>query len=113
MTRGEVWTVAGGPDYARKPRPAIIVQDDAFNATASITIIPFTSHIVDAPLLRLPIEPSDPNGLRAASQLMIDKITTVSKTKLERRIGRLSDEDIIRVNRAVLVFLGLAGTAGR
>lgn len=113
MKRGEVWTVAGGPDYAGKPRPAIIVQDDAFNATASITIIPFTSHIVDAPLLRLSIEPSAHNGLRAPSQLMIDKITTVSKTKLERRIGRLSDEDIMHVNRTVLVFLGLAGTAGR
>ena len=109
MRRGEVWTVAGGPDYAGKPRPAVIVQDDAFNATASITIIPFTSHIVDAPLLRLPVESSDRNGLRTASQLMIDKITTVSKTKLQRRVGRLSDEDIIRVNRAVLVFLGLAG----
>lgn len=109
MKRGEVWTVAGGPDYAGKPRPAVIVQDDAFNATASITIIPFTSHIVDAPLLRLPVEASDRNGLRAASQLMIDKITTVSKTTLQRRVGRLSDEDIIRVNRVMLVFLGLAG----
>ncbi|NUR53824.1 MAG: type II toxin-antitoxin system PemK/MazF family toxin [Acidobacteria bacterium] len=109
MKRGEVWTVAGGPDYAGKPRPAVIVQDDAFNATASITIIPFTSHIVDAPLLRLPVEASDRNGLRAASQLMIDKIRTVSKTTLQRRVGRLSDEDIIRVNRVMLVFLGLAG----
>ena len=109
MKRGEVWTVAGGPDYAGKPRPAVIVQDDAFNATASITIIPFTSQIVDAPLLRLPVEASDRNGLRAASQLMIDKIRTVSKTTLQRRVGRLSDEDIIRVNRVMLVFLGLAG----
>jgi mRNA interferase MazF len=59
--------------------------------------------------MRLPFEPSERNGLRAASQLMIDKITTVSKKKLRQRAGRLSDEDMVRVNRAVLVFLGLAG----
>jgi mRNA interferase MazF len=113
VKRGEIWTVAGGPDYAGKPRPAIILQDDAFDATASITICPFTTHVVDAPLLRLPIEPSKQNGLRAVSLLMIDKVTTVSKVKLESRIGRLSDEDIVRVNRAVLVFLGLAGAGAK
>ncbi len=113
MRRGEVWTIAGGPDYAGKPRPAVILQDDAFDATASITICPFTTHVTAAPLLRQGVEPSERNGLRTASQLMIDKITTVSKTKLERRVGRLSDEDIVRLNRAVLVFLGLAGPASR
>ena len=111
MKRGEVWTVSGGPDYAGKPRPAVIVQDDAFDATASITICPFTTHVAAAPLLRLDIDQSAENGLRAASQLMIDKITTVSKIKLESRVGRLSVEDIVRLNRAVLVFLGLAGSA--
>jgi mRNA interferase MazF len=109
VKRGEIWTVAGGPDYAGKPRPAVILQDDAFDATASITICPFTTHAVDAPLMRLPIEPSARNGLRSASHVMVDKITTVSKKKLESRVGRLSDEDIVRVNRAVVVFLGLAG----
>lgn len=109
MKRGDVWTVAGGPDYAAKPRPAVILQADAFDATASITICPFTTHAIDAPLMRLPIEPSERNGLRAASHLMIDKITTVSRKKLESHVGRLSDEDIIRINRAVVVFLGLAG----
>lgn len=113
MKRGEVWIVAGGRDYAGKPRPALILQDDAFDATASITICPFTTHAVDAPLMRLPIEPSERNGLRAASRLMIDKMTTVSKTKLESHVGRLSDEDIIRVNRAVVVFLGLAGPGSK
>ncbi len=110
VKRGEIWTVAGGPDYAGKPRPATILQDDAFDATASITVCPFTTHAVDAPLLRIPIEPSERNGLRAASHLMIDKITTVSKSKLQARVGHLSDEDVLRVNRAVLVFLGLAGS---
>jgi mRNA interferase MazF len=113
VKRGDVWTVSGGPDYAGKPRPAVIVQDDAFDATASVTICPFTTHVAAAPLLRLDIEPSPENGLRAASQLMIDKITTVSKNKLQRRVGRLSVEDIVRLNRAVLVFLGLAGSASR
>lgn len=113
MKRGDIWTVAGGPDYAGKPRPAVILQDDAFDATASITICPFTTHAVDAPLMRLPIEPAEQNGLRAASQLMIDKITTVSKKKLESRVGRLSDEDMVRVNRAVLVFLGLVGPGAK
>jgi len=113
VKRGDVWTVAGGPDYAGKPRPAVVLQDDAFDATASITICPFTTHSIDAPLVRLPIEPSERNGLRAASQLMIDKITTVSKGKLARRVGRLSDQDIVRVNRAVLVFLGLAGSGAK
>lgn len=113
MKRGEVWTVSGGPDYAGKPRPAVILQDDAFDATASVTICPFTTHAVDAPLVRLPIEPSERNGLRVASQLMVDKITTVSKLKLATRVGRLSDEDIVRLNRAMLVFLGLAGPGGR
>ncbi|MBI4486514.1 MAG: type II toxin-antitoxin system PemK/MazF family toxin [Acidobacteria bacterium] len=113
MKRGEVWTVAGGPDYAGKPRPTVILQDDAFDATASTTICPFTTHIVDAPLLRLTIEPSELNGLHATSQLMIDKITTVSKAKLQKRVGRLADEDIVRLNRAVVVFLGLAGPSAR
>lgn len=109
MKRGDVWTVSGGPDYAGKPRPAVILQDDIFDVTGSITVCPFTTHSVEAPLVRLPIEPSAQNGLRAASQLMIDKITTVSKTKLQARVGHLTDEDVVRVNRAVLVFLGLAG----
>ena len=113
MKRGDVWTIAGGPDYAGKPKPAVILQDDAFDATASVTICPFTTHVVDAPLMRLAIEASTQNGLRASSQLMIDKITTVSKSKLEHRIGHLSDEDRLRLDRAVLVFLGLAGSPTR
>ncbi len=113
MRRGEVWTVAGGPDYAGKPRPAAILQDDVFDATASITLCPFTTHIVDAPLMRILFEPSNQNGLRIVSQLMIDKITTVTKTKVETRVGRLSDEDVMRLNRGVLVFLGLAGPSAK
>jgi mRNA interferase MazF len=96
---------------AGTPRPVAILQDDRFDATASITIVAFTTDPTDAPLLRLPIEPNDTNGLRAPCRLMVDKITTVPKAKLGARIGRLGDEDMVRLNRAVLVFLGMAGTS--
>ncbi len=107
MKRGEVWTVSGtGP--AGKPRPAVIVQDDRFDATASVTVCVFTTDPTEAPLFRLPITPSERNGVRLVSRLMVDKLTTVSKERLGERIGRLDDEDVIRLNRAILVFLGLA-----
>ena len=108
MRRGDIWTVAGGKDYAGKPRPAAIVQDDSFDATDSITICPFTTDKTEAPLFRLPVEPNDRNGLRATCHLMVDKITTVPKTRVGSRVGRLDDEDILQLNQAVLVFLGLA-----
>jgi mRNA interferase MazF len=108
VKRGEIWTVAGGADYAGKPRPAVIVQDDDFDATHSITICAFTSDPTEAPLFRIPIEPNESNGLRATSSLMVDKITTVPKIKLGSRIGRLDDEDLFRLNQAMTVFLGLA-----
>ena len=109
MKRGEVWTAAGGKDYAGKPRPVVIVQDDRFDATASITICPFTSDPTDAPLLRLVVAPSGLNGLRTTSRLMVDKITTVARDKLGNRMGTLAHEDMVRLNRAILMFLGLAG----
>jgi mRNA interferase MazF len=108
LRRGEIWTVAGGKDYAGKPRPAVIIQDDSFDATESITICAFTSDETDAPLFRLPVEPNVRNGLGATCRLMVDKITTVPKTKVGARVGELDDEDILRLNQAVLVFLGLA-----
>jgi mRNA interferase MazF len=108
MRRGEIWTVAG-KDYAGKPRPAVILQDDRFDATDSLTLCAFTTDPTDAPLIRLPVEPNERNGLRVPCRLMVDKITTVPKTKLGTRVGRLDDEDVVRLNRSVLVFLGLAG----
>ncbi len=107
MKRGEIWTVAGGKDYAGKPRPAVIVQDDSFDATASITICAFTTDQTDAPLFRLPVQPNERNGLRSACRLMVDKITTVPKTKVSARVGQLNEADILRLNQAILVFLGL------
>ncbi len=108
MRRGDIWTVAGGKDYAGKPRPVVIVQDDSFDGTASITVCAFTTDETAAPLFRLPVEPNERNGLQATCRLMVDKITTVPKTKVGARVGRLDDEDILRLNQAVLVFLGLA-----
>ncbi|MBB3590685.1 mRNA interferase MazF [Rhizobium sp. BK529] len=110
MKRGEIWTVAGGKDYAGKPRPVVVVQDDSFDATDSITICAFTTDPTDAPLFRLPVEPNERNGLRSPSRLMVDKITTVPKSKVGDQLGRLDDEDVVRFNRAVTVFLGLAAS---
>jgi mRNA interferase MazF len=84
------------------------VQDDSFDATDSITICAFTTDETEAPLFRLAVEPSERNGLRAASRLMVDKITTVPKSRIGAHVGRLDDEDILRLNQAILVFLGLA-----
>ncbi|UPJ48683.1 type II toxin-antitoxin system PemK/MazF family toxin [Bradyrhizobium sp. 200] len=108
MKRGDIWTVAGGKGYAGKARPVVIVQDDSFDATASITICAFTTDETDAPLFRLPVVPNERNGLRAPCRLMVDKITTVPKSKIGTRVGRLDDEDVLRLNQALLVFLGLA-----
>jgi mRNA interferase MazF len=108
VRRGDIWTVAGGKDYAGKPRPVVIVQDDSFDATDSIAICAFTSDETEAPLFRLVVKPNDRNGLRTASRLMVDKITTVPKSKIGGQVGRLDDEDIVRLNQAMLVFLGMA-----
>ena len=109
MRRGEVWTAAGGSGYAGKPRPVVVVQDDRFDATESVTICAFTTDPTEAPLFRLVVEPTKTNGLHGPSSLMVDKLTTVHRSRLGRRVGRLSDEDLIRLGRAVVVFLGLAG----
>jgi mRNA interferase MazF len=110
MRRGDIHTVAGGAPYAGKPRPVVIVQDDSFDATSSITICVFTTDPTEAPLFRLPVEPNAGNGLRAPCRLMVDKITAVPKSKIGARIGHLDDADILRLNQAVLVFLGLAAS---
>lgn len=110
MRRGEIWTASGGGGYAAKPRPVVILQDNRFDATASITVCAFTTDPTSAPLFRLVIRPSEQNGLNVPCRLMVDKITTVLKTRIGNQIGRLDDEDIVRLNRAVLVFLGFAGS---
>lgn len=108
MKRGELWTVSGGPGVAGKPRPALIVQDDAYLETASVTICPITSDETVAPGLREAVLPDPHNGLNKPSHAMIDKVTTVPRFRLGRRIGSLSADDLARIDRALLVFLGLA-----
>ncbi|MGI8758479.1 MAG: type II toxin-antitoxin system PemK/MazF family toxin [Acidimicrobiales bacterium] len=109
MRRGEIWTAAAGSGYVGKPRPVAIVQDDRFDATDSVTVCAFTNDPTDAPLFRLRIEPDDVNGLREPCSLMVDKITTVARSKLGENVGRLGDEEMVRLGRAILVFFGLAG----
>lgn len=111
MKRGEIWTVSGGSAYTGKPRPVVILQDDRFDVTASITIVAFTTDPTSAPLFRPLVKPSDRNGLKASCRLMVDKITTVPKARLGAQIGHLDDEDVVRLNRAVLVFLGFGGSS--
>lgn len=113
MKRGEIWTLAGGPDYAGKPRPVVIIQSDEFEAIASITFCPFTTNDTIAPLFRIPVAATEDNGLRSPSSLMVDKIATVPRVRLGKRIGRIDDEDLLRLNHAILVFLGLASPSTR
>jgi mRNA interferase MazF len=108
MKRGEIWTVNAGAGYAGKPRPAIIVQSDLFDRTASVTICPLTR--TDTPLIfvRFLLPPTDKNGLLVDSFAMVDRIVTIPTTKLGYRIGRLDDRDIPRLSQAVATFFGLA-----
>lgn len=105
MRRGDIVTVSGGV-YARKPRPALVVQDDRFDATESVTICPFTSTAVDAPLLRVPVTADEENGLDQDSFLMVDKITTVRRSNVGTVLGRLEATTLVEFERRLLVFLG-------
>ncbi len=86
-----------------------IVQDDRFDATDSVTVCAFTTDPTEAPLFRLRVDADEVNGLRESCSLMVDKITTIPRSKLGERIGRLDDEQMVRLGRAILVFFGLAG----
>lgn len=111
MMRGEIWTVAGGGEYGGKPRPAAIIQDDRFAETNSIALCLITSDPTDVALVRVVVEPTATNGLQATSRLMVDKIVTVPRNRLGRRIGELASNDIAGLNQALIVFLGLSATA--
>jgi mRNA interferase MazF len=105
MRRGDIVTVAGGV-YAGKPRPALVVQDDRFDATDSVTVCPFTTTEVEAPLLRVPVLASEANGLGHDSYLMVDKITTVRRGNAHTVLGRLEATTLVEFERRLLVFLG-------
>jgi mRNA interferase MazF len=107
MKRGEVWTAASGSDYAGKPRPVVILQSDRFDRRESVTVCLITTDSVDLPQLRIAIEPTAENGLTHPSRIMVDKIATIRRTKMGKRIGRLDKEDVACLSDAVIVFLGL------
>ena len=108
MKRGEIWTVAGGAEYTGKPRPAIIIQSDKFDATLSITICPLTGTLIEAAPARFTIAPSKGNGLRSTSHGMVDKISTLPKSKVGRRLGALNSAELGLLNQTIALFLGLA-----
>jgi len=106
MKRGDLVTVALSGDFG-KPRPALIVQADSFAATATVTVLLLSSDLVDAPLIRLTVEPDAANGLRAPSQIMVDKAMTVRRERIGPAFGRLDPETMVAVNRSLALFLGL------
>ena len=108
MRRGDLVTVALQGEYG-KPRPALVIQADQFAGLGSVVILPLTSTIIDAPLLRLTLEPSAENGLRSPSQIMLDKPMTVKADKAGPAFGHVDDTAMVSVNRSLALFLGLAG----
>jgi mRNA interferase MazF len=107
LRRGDLVTVALQGDYG-KPRPALVIQADLFAEHSSVAILPVTSELRDAPLLRFTVEPSSENGLRATSQVMIDKPQAVSREKVGAPFGHLELDAMMAINRALAVFLGFA-----
>jgi len=100
-------TIALQGDFG-KPRPALVIQADSFSALSSVTVLPLTSRMVDASLLRVTLEPSAENGLQKPSQVMVDKAVTVMRDKLGPPFGRIDAEVLIQVERCLAVFLGIA-----
>lgn len=107
LKRGEIWTVSGGLDYAGKPRPAVILNNDDCLDNESATICMFTTDTSTTRVARLLIDPDGSNGIRDQSYLMVDKITTVPSSKVGRRVGSLGKADMTELNRAIIDFLGL------
>ncbi len=108
MKRGNVVTVAMQGDFG-KPRPALVLQSDVFSDIhATVTIALISSEIVQAPIFRLDIEPNETNGLSRPSQVQIDKIMSIRSEKIGSVIGELNDVMMVRVNRALALWLGLA-----
>jgi mRNA interferase MazF len=107
MKRGDLVTVAISGDFG-KPRPALIIQSDQFADTGTITVLLISGTIVDAPLVRLTVAPTPSNGLRAPSQIMVDKAMSVKRERVGEPFGRIEDATMIAVNRSLALFLGFA-----
>lgn len=108
MNRGEIWVTAGGVD-ASMPRPVLILQDDRFDATDSVAVVLLTTRVVDAALTRVPIPADALSGTSQPSYAMVDKVTTVRRSSLGSRAGRATSIQMVEIERALLVFLGIAG----
>jgi len=106
--RGDLVTVALQGDHG-KPRPALIIQSDQFSDTATVTVLLVTSTLVDAPLLRVTVDPSSTNNLRRRSQVMVDKPMTVRRERLGDRFGQLDAETMVSINRSLALFFGMGG----
>jgi mRNA interferase MazF len=108
MTRGDLVAVALPGDFG-KPRPALIIQSDLFNEThPTLTVLPLTSEIRSTPQFRITVEPSPSNGVRLVSQIMVDKPMTFRRDKVRAAFGRMDDETMLRVGRALAVWVGIA-----
>jgi len=107
VRRGDLVTVALAGDFG-KPRPALVIQADSFADAGTVTVLLVSSLLVDAPLLRITVAPTPQNGLVRASQIMVDKAMTVRRERLGPVFGRVDDETLLAVNRALAVFFGLA-----
>ena len=107
MRRGDVVTVAAPGDYG-KPRPALVIQSDLFEELPSVTLCLVTSELRDAPIFRITVDPSPDNGLRRVSQVQVDKVLTVARERVGATIGRLDDATMLKVNRSLAVFIGIA-----
>lgn len=107
MNRGDFVTIAMQGAFG-KPRPALVIQSDQFNEHATMTVLLVSSSVVEAPLLRVTVHPSDKNGLQKPSQVMVDKAMTVRRDKLGQVFGTASDETMLEVGRCLAVFLGIA-----
>ena len=107
MRRGDLVTVATPGDYG-KPRPALVVQSDLFDELPSVTLCLVTSTLRDAPIFRITVDPSSTNGLQRLSQIQVDKIMTVARERVGGVIGQLDDATLLKVNRSLAVFVGIA-----
>ena len=106
MKRGDFVTIAMQGDFG-KPRPALVVQANQFDALATVTVLPVTSTLIDTPLMRITVEANARNGLSKPSQVMADKAVTVRRDKVGPAFGTASDELMLTVSRALTVFLGI------
>ena len=106
MRRGDIVSIVQPGAYG-KPRPALIIQSDLFSMHPSVTVLPITSDLRDTPLFRLNVEPSESNGLRTTSQIMIDKITTVPREKAGNVFGKLEADALKKAQGLLAVWLGI------